>query len=299
MHLLHSAIQRKSAFQMRSTTLGLPTTRPFAEGRCMTWVQFSHGFRLDPVAKGSPEAVVVLLRDVGDSAAEVTPVAARWATTVPTTAFIVLDGITQLDPLSCGLPPHTMLDLDACVEPTVLDRATRHLEPLLENQLRSCQLDASRLVLVGFGYGGTLALHLLLRQGWSCAGVLAFAAKLTRPLPRILRVDYKVRLIEFVGEFPDKPAVLPVYNCASPRLVGMPPTGALSCVGDRHIDHSSLRDDVALLTARGIDTRGVLLAGSALSLEAIRHGGAYLVELVATAQRGDRLHIDRESSDAQ
>jgi pimeloyl-ACP methyl ester carboxylesterase len=233
----------------------------------MTWVQFSPGLRLDPVAKGSPEALVVLLHDVGDSAATLIPVAARWATTVPTTALIALEGIEQLDPPSCGLPRHTMPDLDVAAGSTGLARAARHLEAQLEQQLRLYRLDASRLVLVGFGYGGTLALHMVLRQGWSCAGVLAFAAKLTRPLPRILRVDYKVRLIE--------------------------------CVGVGHIGHSSLRDVVALLTARGIDTRGVLLAGSALSDESIRHGGAYLVELVATAQRGDRFHVDREGSDAQ
>jgi predicted esterase len=229
----------------------------------MTWVQVSHGFRLNPPAVRSPEALVVLLSGFGAFAATLTPVASRWATTVPTTAFVALDGIEQFDQPSRRLPSHTMLDLDDSAEPTMLDRPTRHLESLIERQLRSCRLDASRLVLVGFGHGGTLALHMVLGQGWSCAGVLAFSARLMRPLPRIRRVDHKVRLIE--------------------------------CVRDRHIGHGSLRADVALLTARGIDTRGVLLAGSALSDEAIRHGGAYLVELVATAQRGNRFHVERES----
>ena len=76
---------------------------------------------------------------------------------------------------------------------------------------------------------------------------------MARPLPRLLRIDHKVRLIE--------------------------------CVGDRPTAHSNLRELVAQLGARGIDTRGVLLAGSMLSEPAIRHGGAYLVELVASAQR--------------
>lgn len=229
----------------------------------MTWMPFPHGLRLDPIAKGSPEALVVLLHDVGESAATLTAVAARWATAVPTTAFTALDGIERLDPSSRGLPEHTSANPDS----TVLDRATRHLVPLLEQQLRACRLDASRLVLAGFGYGGTLALHMLRRQRWRCAGVLAFAAKLTRPLPRILRVDRKVRLIE--------------------------------CVEDSQVSHGGLRDAVALLAARGIDARGVMLGGCVLSEEAIRHGGAYLVELVATAQRGDRLRLDREGSHAQ
>ena len=231
----------------------------------MTWMQFSHGFRLDPIIKGPPEALVILLHDLGSSGAMLTPVAERWATTVPTTAFIALDGTEQFDPPSSDLPSHRTPDSYA--EPAVLNGAARQLGPLLEGQLRSYGLDASRVVLVGFGHGGTLALNMVLRQGWSCAGVLAFAAKLMRPLPRILRVDHKVRLV--------------------------------ACAGDGPVGHGSLRDAVASLTGRGIDTRGVLLTGPALSEEAIRHGGAYLVELVATAQRGARFQIDRENRRAQ
>jgi predicted esterase len=219
----------------------------------MTWTRFSHGLRLDPIAKGSPEALVVLLHDLGAGAATMTLVAGRWAAAVPTTAFVALDRIEQRDPPSRGLPPQTPPDRDAGAEPIVLDRASRHLAPLLEHQLRSRRLDASRLVLVGFGHGGTLALHMVLQHGQTCAGVLAFAAKLVRPFPRILGVAHKVRLIESVGD------------------------------GD--VGHGGLRDAVASLTARGIDTRGVLLDGPVLSDAAIRHGGAYLVELVATAQR--------------
>ena len=218
----------------------------------MTWKQFSRGFHFDPIIKGSPEALVVLLHDLGSGAARLNPLAARWAEAVPTTAFISLNGIEQLDPACHG-----------STEPGMLDRAARHLEQSIEQQLRDCGLDPGHLVIAGFGYGGTLALHMLLRRGWGCAGVLGFGAKVARPLPRALSVDAKVRLIE--------------------------------CVPDRHIGQIRLRDSVALLIARGIDARGVLLVGSILSDETIRHGGAYLVELVGTAQRGNRLRLDRES----
>lgn len=229
----------------------------------MTWMPFSHGFRLDPIDKEPPEALVVLLHDVENPAAKLIPIAERWAQTVPTTAFSTLEGI---DPPSSGLPPQLLFDLDAGAGSTALDRPTRYLAPLLEQQLRSCRLGASRLVLVGFGVGGTLALNLVLRHGWNCAGVLAFAAELTRPVPRLHSLDCKVRLIE--------------------------------CMGDGRTGPSSLRDVVALLTARGMDTRGVSLAGSVFSDEAIRHGGAYLVELVATAQRRDRYVPNSEGGHA-
>jgi predicted esterase len=214
----------------------------------MSWIRFSHGFRLDPIAGGSPEALVVLLHDVGAGAATLAPVAARWAAAVPTTTFIALDGTQQLHPYP--------LEHGASAA-ALLDRATQLLAPLLERQLRSRRLEADRLVLVGFGLGGTLALHMALHGAQSCAGVLAFAAKLVRPPPRILRVDHKVRLIAYGG--------------------------------DSDGGHGTLRDVVAALTARGVDTRGVVLAGPILSDAAVRHGGAYLVELVATAQR-HRVH---------
>src|SRR5258708_1657942 len=83
----------------------------------------------------------------------------------------------------------------------------------------------------------------VLRHDWNCAGVLTFGAKLMRPLPRDLRIDRKVRLID--------------------------------CVTDREIGQTRLRDSVTSLTTRGIDARGVLLVGSVLSDETIRHGGAY------------------------
>lgn len=226
-------------------------------------MKFAGGFQQDPIAEGSAEALVVLLHDHGAAAAAV---AARWAASVPTTAFIALDGINRAEPTSGVLLPPRTLDLDVSTQPTVLDHAAGHLKPLLEQQLRSYGLDADRLVLAGFGQGGTLALHLVLRQGWSCAGVLAFAARLAPNLPRNLGVDCKVRLIE--------------------------------CVENRPIDPSNLRAVVTLLTARGIDTRGASLTCSILSDEAVRHGGAYLAELVATAQRGHRFHRNQEGSHA-
>ena len=75
----------------------------------MTWKQFSRAFRFDPIIKGLPEALVILLHDLGSGAARLNPLASRWAEAVPTTAFISLNGIEQLDP--------------ACHGSTELDRA--------------------------------------------------------------------------------------------------------------------------------------------------------------------------------
>jgi phospholipase/carboxylesterase len=99
----------------------------------MPLMQFSHGFRLDPIAKGSPQALVVLLHELGTSAAMLTPLAARWAATVPTTAFIALDGIEPVDTPSFELHQHTMADPDGRTEVRAVDRMARRLQPSLEH----------------------------------------------------------------------------------------------------------------------------------------------------------------------
>jgi predicted esterase len=198
----------------------------------LTWRQFPHGFRLDPILEGPPDALVVILPDAGSAAVTLYPVVVRWASAVPTTEFLVLEAIGS----------------------DVLDRAMERLASLLHRELRARHLDASRLVLAGFGQGGTLALHGVLREGRGCAGVLALDPRLVRPPSPAAPGTAKIRLIASGDDGP--------------------------------LDHRSLHDFVALLTSAGIDARGVMLAAPSLSHEAIRHAGAYLVELVATAQRG-------------
>ncbi len=188
----------------------------------MAWIRYSDGLLLDPIIEGPPEALVVLLHDSGDVAKTLSPVAAEWAMAIPRTAIMVPEGAEQHDP-----PPteaHSQTKMSSGDHDTAeLDCAARRLEPLIARQLHACRLDASRAILAGFGYGGTLALHIGLRRSPNYAGILAFAGK---------------------------------------------PGGTL----------------VTSLVGHGIDARGVLLAGPTTSDEAIRHGGAYLAELVATAR---------------
>jgi len=226
----------------------------------MSWISLTRLKGRDRIAKRPPESLVVLLHDPDASVAWVTSMAARWSVTVPNTTFIALDGLEQLSASSGDATP------EANDAPGSLNIAAQRLETLLDRQLHSHRIDRARLVLVGFGYGGTIALHLLLRRSWTCAGILAIAAHLARPLPRVLRIDCKVRLID--------------------------------CAVQGQIHHGRLRDDVALLNARGIDARGVVLSAAPLADETVRHGGAYLVELVATAQRSNGNHVNRESSHA-
>jgi predicted esterase len=200
--------------------------------------------------------LVLLLRDAGTAIETVASVAARWAASVPAAAFVAFESIRQIEPPS-EVVRSTIADPRNGADPNWLDRGGRSLVPLVAQELRARRLDASQLVLVGFRSGGTLAVHLVLNQGWSSAGVLAFASTLIDPPPRGVRRNPKIRLID----------------------------SAVNSSGA----HTGAGDLASVLVDRGIDVRRVRLGGPVLSEEAIRHGALYLAELVATAQWGTRL----------
>jgi hypothetical protein len=150
--------------------------------------------------------------------------------------------------------------LDTGVGPSDLPRIAEHLDPLIVAQLRLAQIDGGRLVLVGFRRSASVAVQLALSRGY--VGVLAFSPRLPLAVAPSLRVGAKIRLIESEE--------------------------------NGNADHAELRHAVASLAAHGIDCRGALLDGPALSDAAIRYGGAYLVELIATAQHRHRAPAPTE-----
>jgi len=199
-----------------------------------------------PAAEGVPNVLAVLLHDRLVSRQTARAVASRWAATVPTTAFLIP---ACCDRVGRGSLPGTAVPLAA-----VLDAEARRLTPLIVRYLHAYRLDPSRLVLIGCGLGGTLALHLGLRRGLVEAGVLAFAATLTNALWPAGVTTGKVRII----------------TCADEQEVARPRLGAFM-------------DE---LISRGVDVRGVAMDLTSERKAILRLGGAYLAELVATAHRG-------------
>src|SRR5260370_23844134 len=109
----------------------------------MSGTPFSHGLRLEPVLKGSPAALVVLVSDLDASAASLAPIAARWAMSVPTTAFLALEAIEPFEFRVDGLArPIPERDRGAEFEDlAILERAVARLAPLLDRQLRGLRVD--------------------------------------------------------------------------------------------------------------------------------------------------------------
>lgn len=111
----------------------------------MIWRETKVGW----LAEGEPstELLVVLLPDGDGAATDLRDVAATWSTSLPNTAFLVLDRLE---------------DADRSVAST----------------LDWVGLSRSRLLLVGFGAGGRHALSLAETAEDGCAGVLAYGIPL-------------------------------------------------------------------------------------------------------------------------
>ena len=218
----------------------------------MGWMRYSHKLLLDPAAETAPETLVMLLHDRGQSAATVEPIARRWAETVPTTAFMIPDGVEQPDRPPGDVASPSVIDPRHPPEWAEIDPAVRELDSLALRQLSRYGLERDQLVLVGIGHGGTLALHMSLRSCINYTSVLAIAGKLDRSLAESATSKGKVRLV-------------------------LQPEG--HAIGD-----GFMGEFLARLSTRGIDARGVLLSVPTLSETAIRYGAFYLSELVAAAQ---------------
>jgi hypothetical protein len=204
----------------------------------MNWTENAQDLLIGPAAGGVPEVLAVLLHDRVVARQTARGVAARWAAGVPSTAFLI--------PACCDYG-----EFRAVPDAAVLDAEARRLMPLIVQYLYAYHLDARRLVLIGCGLGGTLALYLGLRRGLAQAGLLAFAAGLTDALCPTGRTTGKVRII--------------------------------ACADTREPALSRLGPFMDQLNRRGINVRGVAMDRRSERQAMLRLGGAYLAELVATA----------------
>ena len=68
----------------------------------MTRKQFSLGFGVNPITKGSPDRLAVLPHDLGATAERSIAAAPCWSSSTRYAAFVRVDGIAQLEPPSYG-----------------------------------------------------------------------------------------------------------------------------------------------------------------------------------------------------
>ena len=200
---------------------------------------------LPPISADAPARLMVFLHGAGSSAETFAPVAIAWQLKFPGATAALLQAPRRVPR---GADWYDAADRDAH-GPRQLEAATERAAASIDSLARQAGLDAARTVLVGVGQGATLALELARRRTDLASIVVAYAARLARPMREGDRVNATVHLI--TGEFD---SVVPTVH-AMQAMRGLRAVGAqvtLDIVEDE--SHSIGQGMVNLGTTRVMQT---------------------------------------------
>jgi phospholipase/carboxylesterase len=143
----------------------------------MAWEQFEHDWRFAP-ASSPAQALVVLLHGVGSNARDLLPLADAWREALPNAAFVSLDGSEPFDGGFGGRQWFSVREVDEGNRLARVADAWPSLQRMLNAELAHWRLDYSRLALVGFSQGSTMALHHVATDPQGAAAVVAYSGRL-------------------------------------------------------------------------------------------------------------------------
>jgi phospholipase/carboxylesterase len=200
---------------------------------------------LPPISTAAPPRLMVFLHDAGSSAETFAPVAIAWQLKFPGATAALLQGPRRW---TGGNDWYDATDRDAH-GPRQLEAAAERAAASIQTLARQAGLDGARTVLVGVGQGASLALELARRRNELASIVVAYAARLARPLREGDRIAATVHLI--TGEFDSiVPTVHALQAMRGLRAVGAEVT--LDIVEDE--SHSIGQGMVNLGTTRVMQT---------------------------------------------
>ncbi len=147
-------------------------------------------------ASGKATSLVIICHGYGADGADLISLAPQWQSLLPNTAFIAPNAPEpcamggagyQWFPISPGNPAESQKHVPA---------AAAVLDDFITQQLKSFNLDESRLALVGFSQGTMMSLHVGLRRAVAPAGIVGFSGALplaeklneTKVRPRVLLI---------------------------------------------------------------------------------------------------------------
>lgn len=130
---------------------------------------------------GSPKQLVVFLHGFGADGNDLIEIGKQWRQLLPDAAFVAPHG-----PEPCAMPGSGRQWFALTMRDPVerwrgATQARPSLDEFLDDQLRSCGLDNSRVALVGFSQGTMMALHVGLRRPQAPAAIVGFSGVLVGP----------------------------------------------------------------------------------------------------------------------
>lgn len=166
---------------------------------------FLDGPRLPPARGGKADALVVLLHGYGSNGADLISLAPYWAKVLPGAAFVAPNAMEPVPGAPGGYQWFPIPRIDPQAMEQGVRQAARSVDLFLTRELDKQELDASRLVLVGFSQGTMMALHVALRREQALAGVIGFSGMLAAPQ-------------RLKGEIRSKPPVLLIHGDRDPTI---------------------------------------------------------------------------------
>jgi phospholipase/carboxylesterase len=206
-------------------------------------------------ASGDAKWLVVFLHGYGSSGADLMTFADYWQSSMPNVAFVAPDGPT---PAKDG--GFQWVGKRPAGDPKLYDDAVDaapQLHAFLDAELARLNLDASRLVLVGFSQGTVMALHLGLRRAVAPAAVLGYSGGL-------------VGADRLAAEMTSKPPVMLVHG-----------------EQDQLAPLYGMMMSVKAMTEAGVVCQGVPLPdlGHAVNADALIYGARFLLSAFAFREK--------------
>jgi len=152
---------------------------------------------LPPMSADAPRRLLVFLHGAGSSPEAFAPVALAWQLKFPGAQAAILQG-PEPHP---GGAAHDWFDTRG-VAAERAERASLAAARIAQRVIalqQSTGVDAQRTVLVGFSQGATVALEMVRNRPGLAAIIVAYAARLARPIRSGERLDATVHLLH--GEF--------------------------------------------------------------------------------------------------
>jgi len=146
---------------------------------------------MPPISGTAPRRLMVFLHDAGSSPETFAPVAIAWQLKFPGATAVLLQGLQGNGP-ACGW--FDALDREAR-GPARIDSAADAVGERLARLQQATGIGPAGTVLVGVGQGATVALELARAAAPPASIVVAYAARLARPMREGERIGPTVHLI--------------------------------------------------------------------------------------------------------
>jgi len=150
---------------------------------------------LPPISANAPRRLLVFLHGAGSSPETFAPVAIAWQLKFPGATAVLLQGLRRFGTVADWFDP-SRRDARGALR---LDEVVGTVGERIAGLQSTLGIGPAETVAIGFGQGATLALELARARPGVASIVVAYAARLARPLDGDERVDATVHLIH--GEF--------------------------------------------------------------------------------------------------